>query len=102
MKFKLAKGTRKTPSPLGGGPGRGCFRGVALVAALLVTATSSSEAESQVGTRIDDFTLQDYLGAHHSLSEWQDKNAVVVVFVGTECPLAKRVWTAAGRIGRPV
>ena len=39
--------------------------------------------------KIDDFTLQDHLGAKHSLSEWQDKQAVVVVFLGTECPLAK-------------
>ncbi|MEX0641562.1 MAG: redoxin domain-containing protein, partial [Pirellulales bacterium] len=35
------------------------------------------------------FTLQDYLGAKYSLSDWPDKRAIVVVFLGAECPLAK-------------
>ncbi|MDZ4658477.1 MAG: redoxin domain-containing protein [Bythopirellula sp.] len=38
---------------------------------------------------IADFALQDYLGAEHKLSDWQDKELVVVAFLGTECPLAK-------------
>jgi peroxiredoxin len=38
---------------------------------------------------ISDFQLQDYLGAEHKLSDWQDKPLVVVAFLGTECPLAK-------------
>ena len=42
-----------------------------------------------VGTVLDDFTLIDSLGANHSLSEWKSKKAVVVIFLGTECPLAK-------------
>ena len=41
--------------------------------------------ESDLG----DFKLQDHLGAKHSLTEWKDKRAIVVVFLGTECPLAK-------------
>jgi peroxiredoxin len=60
-----------------------------LCAAVLFAATSHA-AESGARAKIDDFTLQDYLGAKHSLSEWSDKKAVVVLFVGTECPLAKR------------
>ena len=40
-------------------------------------------------TPIADFKLQDFLGAEHSLSDWQDKDLVVVAFLGTECPLAK-------------
>jgi len=62
----------------------------AAVALTFLLAALSQAVESQVATRINDFTLQDYLGAQHSLNEWQDKKAVVVVFVGTECPLAKR------------
>jgi len=46
-------------------------------------------AKSPVGATIADFTLQDSLGAKHALSGWRDKQAVVVVFLGTECPLAK-------------
>src|SRR5687768_9964993 len=39
--------------------------------------------------RIADFTLNDHAGAKRSFSEWKDKEVVVVVFLGTECPLAK-------------
>jgi peroxiredoxin len=42
-----------------------------------------------LGRRIEDFTLNDFLGAKRSLDEWKDAKAVVVVFLGTECPLAK-------------
>ena len=39
--------------------------------------------------RIADFTLNDHAGAKRSLAEWSDKPVLVVVFLGTECPLAK-------------
>jgi peroxiredoxin len=42
-----------------------------------------------VGRAIDDFTLNDHLGAKRSLAEWKDAKAIVVVFLGAECPLAK-------------
>jgi peroxiredoxin len=44
---------------------------------------------SPLGRTIAHFKLQDYLGSQHSLADWQDKHAVVVVFLGTECPLAR-------------
>jgi peroxiredoxin len=50
---------------------------------------SLAGADSRVGATIGGFTLQDALGAKHSLAELHDKRAVVVVFLGTECPLAK-------------
>ena len=52
-------------------------------------AVTAGHGDAQVAEKIGDFTLQDYLGANRSLSEWRDKRAVVVVFLGTECPLAK-------------
>jgi peroxiredoxin len=36
-----------------------------------------------------DFTLLDHTGAERSLAEWKDRDVIVVVFLGTECPLAK-------------
>src|SRR5262245_30009359 len=36
---------------------------------------------------IGDFTLKDIAGKPISLSQFQDKKAVVVVFLGTECPV---------------
>jgi peroxiredoxin len=36
-----------------------------------------------------DFRLQDHRGALHTLDEARDRKVVVLVFLGTECPLAK-------------
>lgn len=55
----------------------------------LTDVDAESKAASPIGKQIDDFKLQDYLGARHQLAEWADKRAVVVAFLGVECPLAK-------------
>lgn len=60
-----------------------------LALAILIVAAPAASAKSPVGTTIADFTLQDSLGAKRSLADCHDKEAVVVVFLGTECPLAK-------------
>ena len=61
-----------------------------LGATVLGAAAHAADARSTVGTqRIDDFTLNDFLGAKRSLSEWKNRPVMVVVFLGTECPLAK-------------
>lgn len=69
-----------------------------LVAPLLTTAVvliamaSPHGAESaEIGAlrKVADFTLNDHAGAKRSLAEWSDKPVLVVVFLGTECPLAK-------------
>jgi peroxiredoxin len=52
----------------------------------LILLPSASQAAETV---ISEFELQDYLGAEHKLSDWQDKPIEVVTFLGTECPLAK-------------
>jgi len=62
----------------------------AVVAGLLASAIAANGAETRVGTKIGDFALHDYLGAKHSLGDWQDKKAVVIAFLGVECPLAKQ------------
>jgi peroxiredoxin len=65
-----------------------------LLAAMVGVALTSNCALAEgspalPGQTIEDFTLNDALGAKRSLSEWNDRKAVVVVFLGTECPLAK-------------
>ena len=60
-----------------------------LLLVVMFFVVASARGDAPVGTKVDDFTLQDHLGATHSFSEWHDKRAVVVVFLGTECPLAK-------------
>jgi peroxiredoxin len=56
----------------------------------LMFAGDAGAVEAPVGRQIEEFTLKDYLGAGHSLSDWKDKKALVVVFVGTECPLVAK------------
>ena len=44
---------------------------------------------SGIGRKIEDFSLNDFRGKLHSLNEYKDSRAVVVAFIGVECPLAK-------------
>ncbi len=57
---------------------------------LIATSDWSWSAElSAVGKPVDKLTLSDYRGKEHSLADYADKQAVVLAFIGTECPLAK-------------
>ncbi|HEY6436249.1 MAG TPA: thioredoxin family protein [Ignavibacteriaceae bacterium] len=38
--------------------------------------------------KIDNFTLIDYNGKKHSLSDYKDSKAIVIIFVATECPVS--------------
>jgi peroxiredoxin len=81
--------------------GEGIMRHVTLsllvIAGLIVVPLSAIRGvlaaapadKSPVGRQISGFELHDYLGATHRLDEWAGKKAVVVVFLGTECPIAK-------------
>ena len=62
----------------------------ALLVTLLSPGLASVQgAESQViGKKIDGFTLSDVRGQSFSLADAKDSRAVVVTFLGTECPLA--------------
>jgi peroxiredoxin/mono/diheme cytochrome c family protein len=55
----------------------------------LFVATSAFAADSPVGTTVKDFKARDYRGRETSLAEFAGSKAVVVAFLGTECPLAK-------------
>jgi len=45
-------------------------------------------ASPAIGAKVADFTLEDIGGQSHSLYGYKDKRAIVLVFVGTECPIA--------------
>lgn len=64
---------------------------LAVVVALPAFAADSSNKDATtatpIGRQIGDFKLQDYLGTAHQFADWKDKKAVVVAFLGTECPL---------------
>jgi peroxiredoxin len=62
----------------------------ALVIAFLAGAALADGAKSPIGMKINEFTLQDYLGAKHALTNWRDQKAIVIAFLGVECPLARQ------------
>jgi peroxiredoxin len=41
-----------------------------------------------VGARVTDVRMQDVSGKYRTLAEYKNKKAIVVVFVGTQCPIA--------------
>ncbi len=65
-----------------------CLMGACLFGGL-EDARAADESAGRIGKQISDFTLRDYRGHEHSLSDYQDSEVVVVVFLGTDCPLVK-------------
>jgi peroxiredoxin len=70
-------------------------RTVVLLSAVLTALVASALAAPKVETKIADFRLPDYMGKEHALADFDDRELVVVAFLGTECPLAKMY---AGRL----
>jgi peroxiredoxin len=60
-----------------------------ILARICAHATAQEAEVPLIGRTIDDFTLQDFRGKKVALSEYANKDAVVVYFLGTECPIAK-------------
>lgn len=48
-----------------------------------------AEAAAVLGKSVQNFALKDYRGKEWSLDQFAESKAVVLVFLGTECPLAK-------------
>jgi peroxiredoxin len=69
----------------------------AMVLILFVTGLTCA-AESPLGRQVDDFKLRDYRGNERALSDFRDSQAVVLVFLGTECPLAKLYATRVAKL----
>jgi peroxiredoxin len=65
--------------------------GLAVAAAGLprLAAAGDASSPSTVGLKITDFTLADHRGLEHKLADLADHKAIVVAFLGTECPLVQ-------------
>ena len=61
----------------------------AIFALLLLGIGSPAPGTPPVGTPIGDFALTDISGSVHRLSDWQGRPAVMLVFLGAECPVAE-------------
>lgn len=75
----------------------------ALLGGTLTTgrAAPSPERPAEViGTRAPDFSLKDQSGKTRTLAEFRDRKAVVVVFLGTQCPIANTYAPVLGDLSR--
>jgi peroxiredoxin len=75
----------------------------ALSLALLVSLpglTPPGSPTEPIGPVIGDFALRDHQGVVHRLSDRRDHRAVVVVFLGVDCPLAKLYAPRLGAMAR--
>lgn len=57
--------------------------------ALGTEPSTEPKSESHIGKKISPFTLDNCYGRAVSLNKFANKKAIVVAFLGTECPLAK-------------
>ncbi len=39
-------------------------------------------------SKVENFTLEDYNGVQHSLTDYKDSKAIVVMFIATQCPVS--------------
>jgi peroxiredoxin len=60
-----------------------------LAAALVAPGAPKTPAPPTIGAKVTDFTLDGVDGRRHSLGDYKNKKAVVIVFVGNECPISK-------------
>ena len=44
--------------------------------------------KSGVANKFEDFTLYDYEGIQHSLSDYTDSTVIVILFIATQCPVS--------------
>ncbi|MBX3411636.1 MAG: redoxin domain-containing protein [Pirellulales bacterium] len=63
--------------------------GLSLPALCSRPAAAEEARQTTLGKQIDGFTLDDIWGKEHTLADLADSKAIVVVFLGTECPLAR-------------
>ncbi|MFI4875940.1 MAG: redoxin domain-containing protein, partial [Blastopirellula sp. JB062] len=62
---------------------------VALALVSPLSARESVEKKTPIGAEVADLSLKDFRGKSYSLADYRGKKAIVLAFLGTECPLAK-------------
>jgi peroxiredoxin len=65
---------------------------------LVIPAVAAADAESSIGRAIEAISLPDYHGQLRSLDEFGEARAIVVAFLGTECPLARHYGRRLGEL----
>ncbi|HEX7358445.1 MAG TPA: thioredoxin family protein [Ignavibacteriaceae bacterium] len=55
---------------------------------VVITVIIFSYAFSLSTEKFENFTLKDYKGKEHSLSDYKNSKAIVLIFIATECPVS--------------
>ena len=55
---------------------------------LTIGLIAAMAASLSPGDKVKDFSLKDYTGKTHTLSQYKDKAAIVIIFVSTRCPVS--------------
>jgi len=56
--------------------------------ALIFFSGFSSNATEATTSKIENFTLTDIYGNNHSLKDYSDSKAIVIIFIATQCPIS--------------
>ena len=64
-----------------------CFMVIFFLSVGLQPIACSQNGSGDV-TNVKDFTLKDYEGKEHSLSDYKNSKVIVLIFVATECPIS--------------
>jgi peroxiredoxin len=64
------------------------MRRLAVILTVLFSGTGLPRAEEKPAGAVKDFALLDAQGRKHTADTWKDRKAVVLIFLGTECPVS--------------
>jgi AhpC/TSA family. len=53
-----------------------------------VVLICGSMGKNERPTKVDNFTLEDYNGVKHSLTDYKNSKAIVLMFIATQCPVS--------------
>lgn len=60
----------------------------ALIAVVLTALFFTSGLGEEKARKVENFTLKDYNGVDHSLTDYKDAKAIVLMFIATQCPVS--------------
>jgi peroxiredoxin len=58
------------------------------VTVIFILSLSLASCQAENPQKVADFTLQDYNGKSHTLSDVTDSRAIVILFISTRCPVS--------------
>lgn len=59
-----------------------------LLIAMTILVSLSINIFASGSTKVDNFKLKDYNGKEHSLSDYKNSKAIVIMFIATKCPVS--------------